>query len=188
MGSWTMFGGKCDIAWFTDVDGAIPVERIRAVVVQRRGAASLRRAPLWRRALRMRPFRRRSGGPVVPIDSLPGRWTGSVGNPGAGQVLYSRERAVVVVRGREVPLPVDTRALLVLVEDRGVASGPLIQTYLVNAPTVERPPMDRAASHEEKRARLLAQMEQALLTWHRWLEEEPIIRGFISSAPSDGRA
>jgi hypothetical protein len=188
VGSWAIFGGACDIACFTDVDPSAAVERIRAVVVQRRPARSPTRASLWRRALRILSRRARRDAPIAPALSRRGLWTGSVGNPGSAQVLYSRERAVVAVRGREFPLPADGRTLLVLVEERGVPSQTLIQTHVVSAPAVDRAPLEAAASEDANRERLRAQMHRARLTWHRWLDEEPLIREFISDAPSDGPA
>lgn len=186
MGSWSMFGGECEIAWFTDADRADRIERIRAVVVQRRTPRSNTGASLWSRALAILSRPRRSDGLVAPAVSPPGPWNSSVGSPGAAQVLYSRERAVIAVQGREFPLSADGRALLVFVEDRGIPSETLVRTHLVNSPTVERPSIDAPASREDRRERMRAHMQQQRATWHRWLDEQPLIQEFVTGKPFDG--
>lgn len=159
-GSWGEQGDRHDISWFTDDDRDAGVERVRAVVVRRRSRE---------------PIEPTSHLTTWPLD---GSWSGSVGS-GPQQILYSSERAVVAVHGREFTLPTAGQALLVLVDERTPTGETSFETHTVESPSVPRVQRDLAASKEERLTRMRAHFREARGVWHRWLDEQPLIRTFL---------
>jgi len=158
-GSWFEIGDRHDISWFTEANRDTGDDHIEAVVVRRRAEPGAARPS------------------VRPSTPAPGMWA-SVGN-GPDQVRYSRERDVVAVRGREFPVPADGRALLVLIDERTATGEPSFETHAVDAPSVQRDSRDAGASRDERVARIHAHHREAREVWHRWLNEQPLIRSFL---------
>ena len=114
MGTWSSIGGSHSIAWFTEArllqrasnewrrswyGGSMshrPAETVRFRELIR---------PLWWALLHRFRLRRWQRPPAHMPRPLPDGWNGAVGPEGPGQVLYSRERGLVRVRGRDYALP-----------------------------------------------------------------------------------
>ena len=149
-GSWSTIGGSHDISWFTEVDRAASVDRVKAVVVRVHPERAAPTVPVWRtlgraavalwRIASWKVLPRRSVRRVQQrlLQQQTTGWSGSVGPDGPEQVRYSRERAVVSTGGREFSLPGDDRALLVLIDARAPSGDPIIETHVVPAPSVPR--------------------------------------------------
>jgi hypothetical protein len=187
-----MSGDSHEITWFTETDRAGAIDYIKAVVVRRPSRPAATRTPflastlgmifsvMWLKLLRaLSPERAAHAALDRAKVQLASGWSGSSGPEGPGQILYSRERSVVSVSGRELSLPAGTQALLVLVDARAPVGQPTLETHEVSAPTVPRLPLDPSAGKEANRQRIRAQHRAARDVWHRWLDEEPTIRAFL---------
>ena len=191
-GTWSMLGDSHEITWFTETDRAGAIEYIKAVVVRRPSRPAAQRTPsfasilgmifsvMWLKLLRaVSPERAAHAAMDRAMQQRASGWSGSSGPAGPEQILYSRERSVVSVSGREFLFPADARALIVLVDAEAPNGQPAFETHEVSPPTVPRLPLDPSAGKEANRQRIRAQHRAARDVWHRWLDEEPTIRAFL---------
>jgi len=186
-----MEGDSHEITWFTETDRAGEIEYIKAVVVRRPSRPAATRAPslafigficglMWQKLRRaLSPERAAHAALDRAMQQLASGWSGLSGPAGPDQILYSGERSIVSVSGRELSLPAGARALIVLVDARAPNGQPAFETHEVSAPTTTRLPLDPSAGKEANRQRIRAQHRAARDVWHRWLDEEPTIRAFL---------
>ena len=107
-------------------------------------------------------------------------WSGSVGEDGPGQILYSRERALVRVHGVDYAIPKDDRVLIVLVDETATNVMASVRTHAVLAPTTTWARVDPQADRAERLRLRGEQVRAASTTWHTWFENEPFIRAFVA--------
>jgi hypothetical protein len=189
MGTWSSIGGSYRTAWFTESDPTAGVERMAAVVVRRVDPSLAGETTNFRDLLRLLRWvilhklrlGRWAGPPANGPWQLPDGWNGGVDH---GQVLYSGDRRLVRVRGRDYALPGNDQTLIVLVDETvpgGVAS---IETRAVMAPLARWLPLDPKADREENLRRVHERSRASGAVWNEWLEHEPSICAFIGDARS----
>jgi hypothetical protein len=189
VGTWSSIGGSYRTAWFTEADRTAGVERMAAVVVCRIDPSSAGETTKFKDLLRMLwwilrhklRLGRRARPPANGPWQLPDGWSGGVDHE---RVLYSRDRRLVRVGGRDCALPGDDQTLIVLVDETARDVAATIETHAVTAPLARWLPLDPTVDREEHLRQLRERNRAASTVWHEWLEHEPSICAFRGDARS----
>jgi len=194
VGTWSIVGGSHRTAWFTEPDPAAGVEQMAAVVVRRVDPSSageslhfrdLLRLVWWALLYKLRLRRSPRHAAKAPWE-LPAGWSGGVAHGTPGEVLYSRDRRIVRVRGHDYALAGADQTLILLVDETVEDAAPSVEAHAAPAPTAPWSPPDGQLDREEHRRRARERNQAASLVWDEWLEHEPSIRAFLESKPTRG--
>lgn len=141
MGVSVSLGGRYQCTYLDEEVREFDATRLAAVVIQR-VAPDRQRTTLWR-TLRQAVASFGKSPPPPPFVPLPAGWTAGSGMGGRREVLFSSERRLVCVAGRDYHLPDDGSTLALLVKLRRFSEQSRID-HLAWTAAVERDPLVRA--------------------------------------------
>jgi hypothetical protein len=105
------------------------------------------------------------------------RWSGSSGPDGEQETLYSSERKMVRVLGREYALPEDGRTLVLLIdENSGLGGSPTVKVRALRAPVLPYPSIDASLGGEQPAG---ASSEEHP-GWWVFLQQDAEVRAFMT--------
>lgn len=174
----TELGGPIPRVFFSDDLPGLEGTWLAAAVVWRPVRAP-RRWGLWSLLRQIRSC----FGPSATGFHLRGqfeRWSGSWGPNGEYETLYSPERRVVKVLGREYKLPADGQTLVLLVDETGGPEGsPKVTIRTLNAPVVAYPSLEASLGRAAIDEQLVNSSAAEHDVWAAALEQDPEVRAFM---------